>query len=100
MAPNDRWYRPSPARRAAGAPAPLPCDMTSGCPRAAELAGLAALLLRCVACDAEADAGMRARACELIELLERERPAGAVPHARFAPAAARLAGRAPEKDAA
>lgn len=96
MGPNDRWHGPSPARLVAGAPAPLPCHMTSRGPRAAELAGLAALLLRCVAGDAEADAGLRARARELIDLLERERQADAVPDSRFVQAAARPTGRPPE----
>ena len=57
------------ARLVAGALAHLARHMTTGCPRAAELA---ALLLERVAADPDADPHLRAHARELVDILERE----------------------------
>jgi len=56
----------------AGALAHLARHMTTGCPRAAEIA---ALLLARVAEDDEADPHLRAHARELVDILERDQPA-------------------------
>ncbi len=61
-----------PARLVAGALAHLARHMTTGCPRAAELA---ALLLERVAADADADPHLRAHARELVDILERDQAA-------------------------
>lgn len=61
-----------PARMVAGALAHLARHMTTGCPRAAELA---ALLLARVADDSEADPHLRAHARELVDILERDQSA-------------------------
>lgn len=58
-----------PARLVAGALAYLAKHMTTGCPRAAELA---ALLLERVANDPGADAHLREHARELVDILERD----------------------------
>lgn len=58
-----------PARLVAGALAHLARHMTTGCPRAAELA---ALLLERVAEDADADPHLREHARELVDILERD----------------------------
>lgn len=79
---------PPPARMVAGALAHLARHMTTGCPRAAELA---ALLLERIAGDAEADPHLREHARELVDILERERPAHNVPFSRFADTAEQLA---------
>lgn len=60
---------PDPARLVAGALAHLARHMTTGCPRAAELA---ALLLARVAADADADPHLREHARELVDILERD----------------------------
>lgn len=60
------------ARLVAGALAHLARHMTTGCPRAAELA---ALLLARVADDSEADPHLRAHARELVDILERDQVA-------------------------
>lgn len=57
------------ARLVAGALAHLARHMTTGCPRAAELA---ALLLARVAEDRDADPHLRAHARELVDILERD----------------------------
>ena len=62
-----------PARMVAGALAHLARHMTTGCPRAAELA---ALLLARVAADSEADPHLREHARELVDILERDQAAG------------------------
>jgi hypothetical protein len=72
----------------AGALAHLARHMTTGCPRASELA---ALLLERVAADADADPHLREHARELVDILERERPIRRVPASRFADAAEQLA---------
>jgi hypothetical protein len=77
-----------PARMVAGALAHLARHMTTGCPRASELA---ALLLERVAADADADPHLREHARELVDILERERPIRRVPASRFADAAEQLA---------
>jgi hypothetical protein len=74
----------------AGALAHLARHMTTGCPRAAELA---TLLLERVADDSEADPHLRAHARELADILERERPADA---AAFSPIANTAEGLASE----
>jgi hypothetical protein len=66
-------HEPPPARLVAGALAHLARHMTTGCPRAAELA---ALLLARVAADSEADPHLRAHARELVDILERDQAAG------------------------
>ncbi len=58
-----------PARLVAGALAHLARHMTTGCPRAAELA---ALLLERVAEDADADPHLREHARELVDIIERD----------------------------
>jgi len=63
-----------PARLVAGALAHLARHMTTGCPRAAELA---ALLLERVAADADADPHLRAHARELVDILERDQASDA-----------------------
>jgi hypothetical protein len=72
----------------AGALAHLARHMTTGCPRAAELA---ALLLDRVASDAEADPYLREHARELVDILECERPARSVRSSRFADMVEQLA---------
>jgi hypothetical protein len=62
-------HEPPPARLVAGALAHLARHMTTGCPRAAELA---ALLLARVADDSEADPHLREHAQELVDILERD----------------------------
>lgn len=62
-----------PARMVAGALAHLARHMTTGCPRAAQLA---ALLLSRVAADSEADPHLRAHARELVDILERDQAPG------------------------
>jgi hypothetical protein len=66
-------HEPPPARLVAGALAHLARHMTTGCPRAAELA---ALLLARVAEDGEADPHLREHARELVDILERDLAAG------------------------
>jgi len=88
MEPNVLHDDPPPARMVAGALAHLACHMTTGCPRAAELA---ALLLERVAADADADPHLREHARELVDILERERPVRRVSASRFADTAERLA---------
>lgn len=78
---------PPPSQLVAGALAHLARHMTTGCPRASELA---ALLLDRVASDADADPHLREHARELVEILERERPTHDVPFSRFADATDRL----------
>lgn len=63
-----------PARMVAGALAHLARHMTTGCPRAAQLA---ALLLERVAADPDADPQLREHARELVDILEREQAADA-----------------------
>lgn len=63
MEPHTSHDDPTPARMVAGALAHLARHMTTGCPRAAELA---ALLLERVAEDADADPHLRAHARELV----------------------------------
>lgn len=63
-----------PARMVAGALAHLARHMTTGCPRAAELA---ALLLERVAEDADADPHLREHARELVDIIERDQAADA-----------------------
>lgn len=58
-----------PARMVAGALAHLAKHMETGCPRSAYLA---ALLLRRLAADGEADAHLRAHARELVSILDRD----------------------------
>ena len=58
-----------PARLVAGALAHLARHMTTGCPRAAELA---ALLLERGAEDADADPHLREHARELVDIIERD----------------------------
>ncbi len=62
----------APARLVAGALAHLARHMTTGCPRAAELA---ALLLARVAEDGDADPHLREHARELVDILERDQAA-------------------------
>jgi hypothetical protein len=69
MEENALHDEPPPARLVAGALAHLARHMTTGCPRAAELASL---LLERVAADADADPHLRAHACELVDILERD----------------------------
>lgn len=64
---------PPPVRLVAGALAHMARHMTTGCPRAAELA---ALLLARVAADTEADPQLREHARELVDILERDQAAG------------------------
>lgn len=73
-----------PARMVAGALAHLAQHMETGCPRSAYLA---ALLLGRVAADPEADPHLRAHACQLVDILERDGEHGAASE----PVAARLA---------
>lgn len=74
---------PPPASMVAGALAYLARHMTTGCPRAAELA---ALLLERVAADADADPHLREHARELVDILEQDqladkrRPAAIASH--------------------
>lgn len=63
-----------PAHMVAGALAHLARHMTTGCPRAAQLA---ALLLERVAADPDADPQLREHARELVDILEREQAADA-----------------------
>lgn len=72
MEENTLQDEQPPARLVAGALAHLARHMTTGCPRAAERA---ALLLERVAADADADPHLRAHACELVDILERDRTA-------------------------
>jgi len=88
MEPNALHDDPPPAHLVAGALAHLARHMTTGCPRAAELA---ALLLERVAADADADPHLREYARELVDILERERPVHHVPLSRFADTAEQLA---------
>ncbi len=74
MEENTLQDEQPPARLVAGALAHLARHMTTGCPRAAELA---ALLLDRIAGDAEADPHLREHARELVDILERERTADA-----------------------
>ena len=97
MEPNTWQDEPPPARMVAGALAHLARHMTTGCPRAAELA---ALLLERVAGDAEADPHLREHARELVDILERERPADAAAFSHFANTAERLAGAPTARKAA
>ncbi|PWB39383.1 MAG: hypothetical protein C3F19_16120 [Rhodocyclales bacterium] len=69
MEENALQDEPPPARLVAGALAHLARHMTTGCPRAAELA---ALLLERVVADADADPHLRAHARELVDILERD----------------------------
>lgn len=85
---NDFPHDNPPARMVAGALAHLARHMTTGCPRAAELA---ALLLDRVAGDAGADPHLREHARELVDILEREPPARNMPFSRFADTAEQLA---------
>jgi hypothetical protein len=71
---NDFPHDNPPARLVAGALAHLARHMTTGCPRAAELA---ALLLERVAEDADADPHLREHARELVDILDRDRAADA-----------------------
>ncbi|MDT3734951.1 MAG: hypothetical protein ROZ00_01830 [Denitratisoma sp.] len=73
MEDNTLQDEQPPARMVAGALAHLARHMTTGCPRAAELA---ALLLARVAEDSEADPHLRAHARELVDILERDQAAG------------------------
>ena len=57
------------AQMVSGALGHLARHMTTGCPRAAELA---ALLLARVAADADADPHLRQHARELVDILERD----------------------------
>lgn len=85
MEPHTSHDDPTPARMVAGALAHLARHMTTGCPRAAELA---ALLLERVAEDADADPHLRAHARELVDILERDQAtdAGRMPHTDARPA--------------
>ncbi len=74
MEPNVLHDDPPPAHLVAGALAHLARHMTTGCPRAAELA---ALLLDRIAEDAEADPHLREHARELVDILERDQAADA-----------------------
>ncbi|MBI4989159.1 MAG: hypothetical protein HZC23_10095 [Rhodocyclales bacterium] len=74
MNETDTRDEPAPARLVAGALAHLARHMTTGCPRAAQLA---ALLLERVAADAEADPHLREHARELVDILDRDRTADA-----------------------
>ena len=96
MEPRAFHDDPPPAQLVAGALAHLARHMTTGCPRAAELA---ALLLERIAGDAEADPHLRKHACELVDILERERPANAA-FSHFANTAERLAGEPTARNAA
>jgi hypothetical protein len=71
---NDFPHDNPPARLVAGALAHLARHMTTGCPRAAELA---ALLLERVAEDADADPHLREHARELVDIIERDQAADA-----------------------
>ncbi len=62
-----------PAHLVAGALGHLARHMTTGCPRAAQLA---VLLLERVAADSEADPHLRSHARELVDILERDRAVG------------------------
>lgn len=73
MEENALHDEPPPAHLVAGALAHLARHMTTGCPRAAELA---ALLLARVADDSEADPHLRVHARELVDILERDQAAG------------------------
>ena len=66
---NDFSNDNPPARLVAGALAHLARHMTTGCPRAAQLA---TLLLERVAADVEADPHLREHASELVDILERD----------------------------
>lgn len=85
MEENVLQDEPPPARLVAGALAHLARHMTTGCPRAAELA---ALLLERVAADADADLHLRAHARELVDILERDQATDArrLPHTDARPA--------------
>jgi len=74
MEPNVLHDDPPPAHLVAGALAHLARHMTTGCPRAAELA---ALLLDRIAEDAEADPHLREHARELVDILDRDQAADA-----------------------
>lgn len=65
-------HDPPPAQMVAGALAHLARHMTTGCPRAAELA---ALLLGRVAEDRDADPHLRVHARELVDILDRDQAA-------------------------
>jgi hypothetical protein len=69
MESDSLRHDPPPAQLVAGALAHLARHMTTGCPRAAELA---ALLLARVAADADADPHLRQHARELVDILERD----------------------------
>jgi len=97
MEPNVLRDDPPPAHMIAGALAHLARHMTTGCPRAAQLA---ALLLERVAADAEADPHLREHAQELVDILERNHAAEFAPHSHFANTAERLAGGIPTRKAA
>lgn len=81
MGANDLHDDPPPVQLVAGALAHLARHMTTGCPRAAELA---ALLLERIAADSEADPHLREHARELVDILEREQPVHHVPFSRSA----------------
>ncbi|MBK6630112.1 MAG: hypothetical protein IPG33_03230 [Betaproteobacteria bacterium] len=80
---------PAPTRLVAGALAHLARHMTTGCPRAAELA---ALLLARIAEDPDADPHLRAHARELVDIMERDQSADG---RRLTATAGNLAGRMP-----
>lgn len=79
---------PPPAHLVAGALAHLARHMTTGCLHSARVA---ALLLERVAEDGDADPHLREHARELVEILDRERPASAATVSHFANTAESLA---------